>query len=555
MERAAPNRLEPWLVAILSAVLFGISHFAFLSDPHIVQNDVRQQIYWMEQYRDSGLFQDHLLTEYARLYVPPGVKALYRFFSPVISPLYLTKIVPGPEYIMMAVCLFLIGLEYGGRRLGWACVAVFWISPFFISSMGGGLARSFGPPLLCLLWLAWLRGWGWLAGASLVFMALCIPYIFVLSAGALGLAWLTIPLSRFTRLKERRPPFPAGFLHWAVLLACAGLVFYLNHQLTKAGFGPWVSASEAARMPELGSGGRLEVFPIHSLPWELTIGAWARIAPFRELDPWGGGIVCGLMILAALAGLWKERGYRRAGESGYRFGANLEPVFFLGLAGAVLHTVATILAFRLFMPDRFVIYQLHLFYVLALAMAALSLVRPWLEKPRWPVALLALALVVGLARSYHQGLNDYRKLIPVYQAVRALPKEARLAGHPSTMDNVQTFGQRPVLINYEQAHPWSKGLWKEEDRRLRDLFAAYYSPAPEPIRDFCRRYRLTHLVVEENKYEPRFMERGGFFAPYDQLIRNLAGPARGFALLREGFGRRTRVAPGIWLVDVRSETD
>ena len=555
MEAPALNRLEPWIICLLSAVVFVISNFLFLADPHIVNNDVRQQIYWMEQYRDPELFQDHYLTEYAKLYVPPGVKALYRLFSPIISPLYLTKIIPGPQYVLMGVCLFLIGLEYGGRRLAWACAASFWMMPFFISSMGGGLARSFAPPLLCLLWLAWLRGWAWLSGLTLALMALFIPYIFVLAAGALGLAWLTIPLSRFSRLKPARPPFLTRPVHWVVLLAGAALVFYLNHKLARAGFGPWISASEAARMPELHSGGRLAIIPIHSLPWELTMGAWARIAPFRELDPWGGGIVCGLILIVTGAGLAAEWRYRRAGESWYRFGAKAEPILFIGLAAVVLHSAASILAFRLFMPDRFVIYPLHLFYCLFLALAWLSFFRRWLERPRWPLVLMILALVVGVARSYHQGLNDYRKLIPVYQAVQALPKKARLAGHPYTMDNVQTFGQRPVLVNYEQAHPWSKGLWKEEDRRLRDLFAAYYSADPGLIRDFCQRYRITHLVVEKARYDPGFIQQGAFFAPYDKLVQGLVGPDQEFVLLRDDFGRRSRVAPGIWLVDVRSPAD
>ncbi len=473
MEAPSLNRLEPYLIGLLGTVIFLLSHFAFLSDPHIVNNDVRQQIYWMEQYRDGELFRDHYLTEYAKLYVPPGVKALYRAFSPVISPLYLTKIIPGPQYVLMAVCLFLIGLEYGGRRLGWACAASFWLMPFFISSMGGGLARSFAPPLLCLLWLGWLKGRTWLVGSSLVLMSLFIPYMFVLAAGALGLAWLTIPLSRISRLKDRRPPFLDKPSHWLILLAGAVLVFYLNQKLASAGFGPWITASEAAGMPELGSNGRLEIFPIQPLWWELTVGAWARIAPFRELDPWGGGVVCaGILILSGL-GLVREWKYRRSGRSWYRFGTNLEPIVFIGLAALILHTAARILAYRLFMPDRFIIYPLHLFYCLFLALAVLSFLRKWLNRPRFPMIIIVLAMVLGIARSYHQGLNDYRGLKPAYLAVQALPKDSRLAGHPYIMDNIQTFGQRPALINYEQAHPWSKGFWKETDKRLRDFFAAF----------------------------------------------------------------------------------
>ncbi len=72
--------------------------------------------------------------------------------------------------------------------------------------------------------------------------------------------------------------------------------------------------------------------------------------------------------------------------------------------------------------------------------------------------------------------------------------------------------------------------------------------------DFCRRYRISHLVVEEGRFAPEFIARGAFFAPYDDLIRELARGAPGFAVLEEDFGQRSRVGPGIWLVDVRSPT-
>jgi hypothetical protein len=147
----------PWsdlaLVGCFSALIFAYAHSQAFSNLFIINDDVRQQIFWMQQWLDPELFRGDLLSDYARHYVTWGVKGLYWLVSPALNPLLFSKVLPGALFLVLAGCLFKIGEALGRRTLGWITVAVFWLQPFFLYHMSGGLARAFAAPLLALFWL------------------------------------------------------------------------------------------------------------------------------------------------------------------------------------------------------------------------------------------------------------------------------------------------------------------------------------------------------------------------------------------------------------------
>ena len=187
---------NPWpelAVALISGAVFVLAHFQALVKPFVINDDVRQQLYWMQQWGDPALFRGDFLTGYAKAYVPWGVKGLYWLASWWVSPLYFSKLLPGFLFVFLAICLFKIGARLANRRLGWAMVACFWLMPFFLDNLSGGLSRSFAAPLLALFWLGWLAQRPWVTGAALLLQALFIPYIFLVAALAALLAWLDGP--------------------------------------------------------------------------------------------------------------------------------------------------------------------------------------------------------------------------------------------------------------------------------------------------------------------------------------------------------------------------
>jgi hypothetical protein len=506
----------PWpelLVALISGAIFAGAHFQALTHPFIINDDVRQQLYWMQQWQDPALFRGDFLTSYARHYVPWGVKGLYWLASWWVSPLYFAKLIPGFLLVVLAVCLFQIGCRLADRRLGWMMVAVFWLMPFFLDNLAGGLARSFATPLLALFWLGWQARRPRVMGAALLLQALFIPYIFLVAAPAALLAWLLARLGR-----DAPPPFPRQTSHFFLLGLGAALVVAMNLQFSAAGYGPLVSAREMVNRPEFYAHGRYPLLPEPSLLWEL-VSPWEFIAPFREWGLAAGILGCvGLAVLVA-AGVWRL--------DWASLGPRLKPAGYLGLASLILYLLARLFLLKLFVPDRYLMYTANLFYCLLLALGLKAILRV----DRWPRYLAVLALVgaagLGVWRLQGVGLKDYSAYRPLYAALAATPKDALMAGHPNLMDNIPTFARRRALVTYKLAHPWSRGYWQKVQPRLHDLFTAYYAADPQVVVDFCRKYGVAFLIVDDRHFTPDFLKGGFFLFPYER--RHLPGTHRGLA--------------------------
>ena len=285
--RASGPLVRP-AVALLSGVIFILAHFKALTTPYVVNDDVRQQIFWMQQWLDPELFKGDLLADYARHYVPWGVKGLYWLASWVADPTTFSKVLPGLLFIFLALCLYRIGLKLGGRRLAWTTVAVYWLMPFFLDNLAGGLARAFAAPLLAFFWLSWQEdgpgGWG--PPSS------CKPCLFPISSWSAPRppgwpGWRAAP-------PNGPPPFPARpptFSSWR--RGRHGGAHEL--QLHADGFGPLVSYAGMVNRPEFYAGGRYAILPVPSIFWEL-ISPWEWIAPFRDLGPVAGIAVCVVLL-------------------------------------------------------------------------------------------------------------------------------------------------------------------------------------------------------------------------------------------------------------------
>lgn len=534
-------RTDSVLVVFLSSLIFSFAHWQALARYWVINDDVRQQVFWMQQWRDGRLFPGDLLTDYARAYVPWGVKGLYRLASLGLDPLTFSKWLAGLLFVLLGWLLFRIGCRLGSRRLAWFTAGVYWLMPFFLENLSGGLARAFAAPLLAFFCLSWLAASPWGLGLALLLQALFIPYIFLVGAGATALAWLA------GRRGHRAAPAWINWGHLLIIAAGAGLVLLMNHRFSAAGFGPLVSAEDMAGRPEFTARGRFAILPGPSFLWEL-ISPWEYIAPFPE-----GGIMGGVLGVAVLLGVAVWGGRRLNWQ---HLKVRLQPFCYLLLASVFLYFLARVFLLKLFVPDRYLIYTLNLCYCLGLALC----LEGALGRRAWPrgLAVAAVALVVVLSGLRLQGveLYDYSTYRPLYAALVQTPKNALIAGHPNLMDNVVTFGKRPALATFELAHPWSKGYWEKIRLRLEEFFSAYYAGDPRVVRDFCRKYGISYLVVDDRHFTPQFLAGGRFpvpfnqppgketaemrervncpfFAPFDQQIQGLVQNRRNFVLLNQ----------------------
>jgi hypothetical protein len=552
------------LVILFSVAIFGYAHLQTFTNPYIINDDVRQQVFWMQQWLDPEIFQGDLLSDYASHYVTWGVKGIYRLAALGLNPVDFSRVLPGILFAFLGGCLFKIGEVLGGRPLAWMAAAVFWLMPFFLYNMAGGLARAFAAPLIAFFWLCWLKERPWGMGLALLLQALFIPYIFVPALAAVMMASVAGRVSR-----GNLPPFPRRPGHFAFLAAAICLVLLMDHQFTAAGFGPLVSGADMANRPEFTAHGRYPILPTPSIFWEL-ISPWEFIAPIREGGLVGGVIGVPLLIGLALFGACKV--------DWRALKPKLGPAGYLGLASLLVYLLARGFLLKLFVPDRYLIYSLNLFYCIFLA-------RCWnaaLRVANWPrmLAVLMVFVAVGLSglRLKNIGLYDYSATRPLCEALAQTPKDALIAGQPNLMDAVPTFARRRAFATYKLAHPWAKGYWQRLKPRLEELFAAYYATDPEVVKNFCQRHHIDFLVVDNRHFAPDFLAGGWFyfpfeqparlgkpkpqlveqlwcpfFAPFDEQIRFQAqGGQQRFAVLDPKVFPRRQLDEHLWLLDMRS---
>ncbi len=552
----SPSGRFSWLVLLfLNAGVFLWAHAPALRNPLCCADDARQQIFWMQQWRDAALYPVDLQVDYARHYVPWGVKGLYGLAACAIDPMVFSKWLPGILFVGLGLLLFAVGRQLAGPGAGWGIVGAYWLTPFYLEQIAGGLARSFAAPLLALFVLGWLRRRPAMVGLALVLQALFIPYLVPVCAGA-ALA------ARFLPKKWRGDAWiwPVEWGQAAWMGIALGLAFGWQATLAGSDFGPLVGAAELAD-PVFSRAGRygFGVWPPASLFHELIVVPWSRIAPFREWGT-GAGIAVVVVLVAALA--WTAR---RVDWRGLRPALPLA----IGLAAAswTAYGVARLFPLKFFIPDRYVTYPVHLAWTVWLGLAAAAAWRAWPQRRRAVGAVLLLAVAgLGTWRLQSAGVYDFSADAPVIAAARALPVDARIAGPPALMDNVLAFGQRRVLVSFELAHPWLRGYWRQIEPRLRDWFAAYYAADPAEIRAFCERYGVDWMVVDErdfpveaggkpetaaNPRAPDFLRGRPFFAPFDAQIQALVAGRSHFAILSPTDFPYVRLDPNRRLLDMR----
>jgi hypothetical protein len=534
-----PERFDVPIVAALSAAIILFAHFQAFTNPYVINDDVRQQVFWMQQWSDPELYQSDWISDYARHYVPWGVQGIYWLASRIIDPIYFSKVLTGFIFIFLSLSFFKVGKVIGGRQLAWIAVGVSWLMPIFLDNLSGGLSRSFASPLLIVFLLNWLNRNTWGVGAVLILQALLIPYIFILCGLAACLGWT---LWR-TRLGET-PPFLARFPHFACLALGAVLVLLMNHSINQAGYGPLVTYGEMLGHPEFTEAGRYEILPVPSLLWEACAVPIGYMGLFLEC-----GIPVGATSFFAILAICFMGGLRREWKPLTR---RLQPFLCVGLASLLLYLAARIVLLKLFIPARYISYTVNIFFCLIAALCFQGLLgNRSFSKLTIAIAITLMAILGGL-RLQGVGIFDYSEDKDLYNYILAnTPKDAVIAGHPNLMDNVITFGRRKVFASYELAHPWCKGYWQRLRPRLEALFEAYYAEDADCVVRFSQKHNVDFLVVDDRHFAPDFLRAQPFFEPFGKMIKQQVGDRTGFILQSHGIFEEMRVNDHVRVIDLR----
>ncbi len=623
-DRGAGTRADGLAVAVLSLAVFLFAHWQGFVNPYAINDDVRQQVYWMQRYADRDLYPKTLLNDYAEAYVTLGVNLCYEAASwvgtrlgafdqsdasdksgkapgsglagslgssgaapargasgssgtapdsgaasgtptgslssaspgapaspsPVrtvnfFNPVQFTKILSGILFLCQCLAMFALGHVFGGRPQAWAMAAMAWLMPFFLENISGGLARAFASPLLALAALALLRHRP--GSVSTLALGGCIPYIYLPCAPAIFLA----AIQRF-RINSEGSSKLKLILTLLVLLLATGMAYLNGIKPQDQGFGPLVSLAEATGRPEFGPEGRLDLVPLPSPFLDVVYYPFERIGLFKEY-----GLIPGIISLVLLVPLL----YFGARAVNWRaLASSLKPLAVLGGSFLAFYIAARLMAFTLFVPDRYMQYPVNLLYAILLSACLAGAVTRLKPGKSAAVCLILAVAALGALRLKDVALYDYSADAPLYAAVEAAtPKNAMLAGHPELMDNVMTFARRNALATFELAHPWSRGFWSQLSPRLDGFFAAYYASDADTVVRFARESGVDFLVVDEAHFTIEFLAAKPFFEPFGAAIKALTQGrdlrTGGFAVLDTSRFPRIPLRPGAFLIDLRPFRD
>ncbi len=518
------------LVMALSTSVFLVGNYDIFSNHYLINDDVRQQLFWMERWQDPELFQNDFLANYSEAYVPVGVRTIYRFASLWFDPLLFSKILTAILFVVTAALWFVWGRLFGDNLTALIVVLVYFLFTGFQAQMAGGLSRGFVFPLLIAYLYFISRGDIFKGGVVVLVQSFFNPYVFLLCLLTQVLfVSLEIAPRVFPKTFATTEPISdlGKFIRRLLVLnipVIIGVVFTVFNILWyQSNLGHLISSSEMVGKSEYTEFGRYQLYPTPSFFYEL-IRPWE----FNLSFPYWGPIAGWMMALAAI-GIFVYAGL------------NYQPVVkWKGLRGLILiipvslllYVVARLFLVKLFVPRRYLFYTLNIIYCIGFAVA-IRIILEKIELSRTKMCLILLALLVFASfKGRHIELFDYSHGQSLYKFLQTTPKNTLIAGWPELMDNVMTFGNRRAFVTYELSHTWVEPYWSEVKKRTFDLFKVYYSSSPDEIKAFCKSRGIEYFIVREEDFSPqRLSEPNLYFEPFNGFIWYLMNSTQDFAIL------------------------
>lgn len=167
-----------WLIVITALAIGIYAYYPSLVNHYVIADDIRICTYWVGQFYDKGLFQDDLLTEYAKYHEPWGFHALYFLVSWLIDPILFGTILSIGLLALAAFYLYKLGNDLVGRFGGLLAALTFLVTPLYVGRMAGGIPRSFGYPLLIMFLYYLIKRYYWKTAVVLILQCLFYPLVF-----------------------------------------------------------------------------------------------------------------------------------------------------------------------------------------------------------------------------------------------------------------------------------------------------------------------------------------------------------------------------------------
>lgn len=508
-----------------------------LKDRYTVNGDIRMNHFWMAQFQDKTLFLNDLLADYSKFFQPYGFVFIYFILSQFMDPIWLSKILPLFLFPLTGIFLFRLGRYINGNLAGFLLAVLFLNFRPFIQNFIGGNARAFFLPLLVIFLYYFTKREARKVMVVLVCQSLFYPISFLLSAFVYTLSFLVLKKKENSAFKklETKPQNKTQFL---ARVPSKILKTFLNYRLSfdvnkkrivmfgatmlmcffmllpkyiiprDPVMGGSFTLNQMRTMPEFYQGGRRPILPFTPL---LTI-IYKRVN-----DP----LISYFLILFLIF-------------LGKRVIKIPRELWYFLIASMLLYKAACIFAYRLYIPQKYIMFSLPLFLFILLAINFPI----FLKKMKYQVLKISL-VVLFIFLSYHwYGSKIYAGLSQashnrknLYRFISSLPKDIILSGHPRDIDEIPLFTQRKVLVTYELSNPHLVGYYNKIKERTFDFFDAYYTDNWRDVIDFCKEYSVDYLIVNRRHFSEEYIIKGEFyFEPFNTYIKEKVKGTRDFVL-------------------------
>jgi hypothetical protein len=524
---------------VLTASAVGInSQYPALVNDYIVNGDVPQHIYWMQQFLDGELFRDDILTAFAKHMQPYGLIVFYRVATIAVDPIFASKVVPILMYVLSTLYLFRLVKYIGGDLSGLLAAVLFIIIPPFITVMVGGTARTFAYPLVIMFLYYLIRKEYLKASVMVVLQAACYPMVSLVSLLCYLLTFLKGQLYKLSLdvQREKMLCYVCAVLASIVIL---GAKYHSLHtsSLGRAGV---VTRPQMLDKAEFSERGRFQIIPQRSVLQALV---FMSTTPFMEF------IVASPLYLAIRHA--KPVFLNPAAVSLVMFCIMGFVVLFLGneikqarlsippeliyvvIASAIMYQVADWLLFKLYLPMRYLQFTVPLIVLIAVS---LMIVRLTARLSSHQSKIVTVAVIAFLLAHFNilkgTGLSDKTEYKNLYLYLNSLPKSVLIAAPPYIADYIPTFTKKKVFINFELAHPWARSYWEVIKSRPQEFFEAYYSDQIDAVAHFCKKNGIDYLVIDKRHFRYEYLQEGQiYFEPISTEVRRYAKKQKRFALL------------------------
>ena len=451
-------------------------------EPARLSDDYRQNLFWVHQLVDPGLFQNDLIAGYMRDFATPGVILIYKIaLQTGLSGPYFSKLLSLGLYLAFLAGVASLGYRIGRgeeRKLTSALLTLFVLADnrYFFRLVMGGFSRNFAFPLQA--WLLWALATRKNNVALFigVLSSFLHPQTFMIALGTLtGLnAWRVFQAIAKKRLWRT----PLRDLLLIVLLGIAlALPLAAKSKKMERRYGSVASREDIRTWPEYKLGGRWGM----EQPLTLWLSLVQELRGNFPLDKQGrveyNAVYFTALLLYGSFLFWIAWQFSRDRKALLRW----SPLFLALICSFAYFELATAMLARLYFPNRF-LRPITTFMVFAFLTQRIAAGPPPRCRRRsrriwwvWAVAV-SVSILSLFTESKNMGFTvDASKIQGVAGFVQNLPKNTLLAAYPKNdADNLNVLGERRLFLQQEASHPLYTNYRNEMLRRTGIVMRALF---------------------------------------------------------------------------------